>query len=124
MFSLGFSCAIFIGWEFYEFTMDRLYGLHLQRSLPTSDSGLVDTMVDFIFGVAGALTAMLYTAFKRNGVIGKNKTKIRLQKQRENEQAAEKERVWQDYLSKKQERENMFLNDSFFTEKPDELTGK
>ena len=124
MFSLGFSCAIFIGWEFYEFTMDRLYGLHLQRSFPTSDSGLVDTMVDFIFGVAGALTAMLYTAFKRNGVIGKNKTKIRLQKQRENEQAAEKERVWQDYLSKKQERENMFLNDSFFTEKPDELTGK
>ncbi len=124
MFSLGFSCAICVGWEFYEFTMDRLYGLHLQRSLPTSDCGLTDTMVDLIIGVAGALIAMLYIAFKRNGVIGKDKNRIKQQKQRENEQAAEKERVWQDYLLKKRERENLFNNDSFFTETPDELTDK
>ena len=123
MFSLGFSCAVSVGWEFYEFTMDRLYGLHLQRSLPTSDSGLVDTMVDLILGVAGALVAMLLIAFIRNGVIGKNKARIKLQKQRENEQAAEKERVWQDYLAKKQERENLLSKENYFMEMPDELTG-
>ena len=122
MFSLGFSCAICIGWEFYEFTMDRLYGLHLQRSLPTSDSGLVDTMVDLILGVAGALISMLYISFKRNGVIGKDKNRIKLQKKRENEQAAEKERVWQDYLYKKQEMDNLLSKDSYFIEKPDGLT--
>ena len=124
MFSLGFSCAICIGWEFYEFTMDRLYGLHLQRSVPTSDSGLVDTMVDLIMGVAGALIAMLYVAFKRNGVIGKDKKRIKIQKQREAQEAEEKERVWQDYLVKKQERENLLSNDSFFLDSPDSFTDK
>ena len=122
MFSLGFSSAICIGWEFYEFTMDRLYGLHLQRSLPTSDSGLVDTMVDLILGVAGALLSMLYISFKRNGLIGKDKNRIKLQKKRENELAAEKERVWQDYLYKKQEMDNLLSKDNYFIEKPDELT--
>ncbi len=122
MFSLGFSCAICIGWEFYEFTMDRLYGLHLQRSLPTSDSGLVDTMVDLILGVAGAVIAMLYIAFKRNGIIGKDKKKIKAEKQRENEMYAEKERVWQEYLSKKNEKSSLMSKDRYFYEMPTDLT--
>lgn len=124
MFSLGFACAICVGWEFYEFTMDRLYGLHLQRSVPISDSGLVDTMVDLIIGVAGAVLAMLFTAFKRNGVIGKNKNQIKARKQRENEMYEEKERVWQEYLEKKEQKNSLLSNDGYFIERPDELTGK
>lgn len=123
MFSLCFSAAISVGWEFYEFTMDRLYGLHLQRSLPTSDSGLVDTMVDLILGMSGALIAMLYISFKRNGIIGKNKEKIQAQKQREEEMYDEKERLWQQYQIKKQERENLISKDGYYYEKSDDLTG-
>lgn len=123
MFSLGFSVAVCVGWEFYEFTMDRLYGLHLQRSLPTSDSGLVDTMVDLILGVAGALISMLYISFKRNGIIGKDKNRIKAYKQRENDMYAEKERVWQEYVSKKQQKSNLLSNDGYFYEMPDDLTG-
>lgn len=124
MFSLCFAVSICVGWEFYEFTMDRLYGLHLQRSLPISDSGLVDTMVDLILGVAGALIAMLYTSFKRNGVIGKDKNRIKAQKKRENEMYAQKERVWQDYLAKEHSRENLLSSDGYFFEMPNDLTGK
>ena len=123
MFSLGFSCAICIGWEFYEFTMDRLYGLHLQRSLPTSDSGLVDTMVDLILGVAGALIAMLYISFKRNGVIGRDKERIKARKKREEELYSEKERVWLDHVSKQEQKNSLLANDGYFYEMPDDLTG-
>lgn len=103
MFSLGFTTAICVGWEFYEFTMDRLYGLHLQRSTPLSDSGLVDTMVDLILGVAGGLFTMLFVSFRRNGVIGKNRKRIKEQKARENEMYEEKEMVWQAYVKRRQE---------------------
>lgn len=66
MFALFISISISVGWEFYEFSMDRIYGMDLQRSIPTSDIGLVDTMVDLILGTAGALTGMFVTAFRRN----------------------------------------------------------
>ena len=60
-----------VGWEFYEFTMDRLYGLHLQMSNPASEAGLIDTMTDFIYGTSGALAGMFLTAFYRNGKLGR-----------------------------------------------------
>ena len=41
MFGLCFSLGIDVGWEIYEFTMDRLYGLSLQCSSPTTDYGLI-----------------------------------------------------------------------------------
>lgn len=75
LFALSFSVMLMVGWEFYEFTMDKLYGLNLQRSAFNSESGLIDTMVDLIFGSAGALVGMFYIAFKKNNVISKRKAK-------------------------------------------------
>lgn len=75
LFALGFAVTITVAWEYYEFTMDKLYGLNLQRSAFNSESGLVDTMVDLILGSAGALTGMFVTAFKRNRVFDKSKNK-------------------------------------------------
>ena len=72
-FILGFAVTITVAWEYYEFTMDKLYGLNLQRSAFNSESGLVDTMVDLILGSAGSLTGMFVTAFKRNRVFDKSK---------------------------------------------------
>ncbi|HBL41650.1 MAG TPA: hypothetical protein DDY98_08930 [Ruminococcaceae bacterium] len=54
----GMALAILVGWEIYEFTMDRLYGFTLQMSDPFSEEGLVDTMTDFIIGAAGSLAGM------------------------------------------------------------------
>lgn len=89
LFSLGFALVIAVGWEFYEFSMDRLYGMNLQCSSLMSESGLIDTMTDLIMGSSGALLGMFYTSFKRNGIIGKNRKEIRarLKAQREVEKA-------------------------------------
>lgn len=75
MFALAFSVTLMTGWEFYEFTMDRLYGLNLQNSAFNSESGLIDTMVDLIFGAAGALTGMFITAFSKAGFFRKGRKK-------------------------------------------------
>lgn len=75
MFSLTFSVCVLTGWEFYEFSMDRIYGLYLQRSDYYSESGLLDTMADLIIGSAGAVTCMLTTAFAKAGRLGKKKKK-------------------------------------------------
>lgn len=80
LFALCFAVTITVGWEYYEFTMDRLYGLNLQRSAYNSEAGLVDTMVDLILGSAGALTGMFVTAFKRNGVMEKRKAEKTVKK--------------------------------------------
>lgn len=47
----AFCFAIFIGtaWEIFEFAMDRLFGLNMQKT------GLMDTMGDLIVNMAGAL---------------------------------------------------------------------
>lgn len=60
----GVALGMLVGWEIYEFTMDRLYGFALQNSTPFSESGLIDTMTDFIIGAAGGLAGMFYYAFK------------------------------------------------------------
>ncbi len=75
LFALAFSVTLMVGWEFYEFTMDKLYGLALQRSAFNSESGLMDTMIDLIFGSGGALAGMFVTAFKKNNVFKKRKAK-------------------------------------------------
>ena len=51
-----------VGWEFYEFTMDRLYGFVMQHGQEPNGLGLTDTMVDLILGSAGAVAAMLREA--------------------------------------------------------------
>ncbi len=72
MFSLAFGVMLLVGWEFYEFTMDRLYGLNLQRTEYYTDAGLVDTMVDLIVGAAGSLLSMFVTAFSKRKKEKKN----------------------------------------------------
>lgn len=66
-----------VAWEFYEFTMDRLYGCTLQRSFIPDEGGLVDTMPDLILSGAGALIGMFFVAFTKNGIIGKNRKALR-----------------------------------------------
>lgn len=85
MFSLCFAVAILVGWEFYEFTMDRLYGFVMQHGHELYAEGLTDTMVDLILGSGGALAAMFVESFKVTGIIGKDKKKVRAEykKQRE-----------------------------------------
>ena len=77
MFSLLFSVFISLAWEFYEFTMDRLYGYTLQQSFILDEGGLLDTMLDLILAGAGALIGMFLVAFTKNGIIGKNRREIR-----------------------------------------------
>lgn len=77
MFSLGCAMAVLVGWEYYEYTMDRLYGFVMQHGQKPYAHGLTDTMVDLMLGTGGALVAMFIEAFRRVGIIGKNKKAIR-----------------------------------------------
>ena len=97
LFALCFSLGISVGWEIYEFTMDRLYGLHLQCSEPTSEAGLLDTMGDFIVAAAGAIAGMFLVAFYRNGKIGRRKREIRARLAREKREEAIKQQLWEAY---------------------------
>lgn len=99
MFAICFSLGISVGWEIYEFTMDRLYGLALQCSTITSEAGLVDTMVDFIVASAGALAGMFAVAFYRNGKYGKYKKQVRARILREKKDAERKDRLWEAYVN-------------------------
>lgn len=74
LFSLGFSISILVGWEFYEFTMDRLYGFVMQHGQKPYSAGLTDTMVDLMLGTAGAMAAMFYEAFKRAGKLKRTRS--------------------------------------------------
>ena len=48
VFALAFSVAIGAVWEIFEFAMDSIFGLNMQKS------GLVDTMWDLIVDTLGA----------------------------------------------------------------------
>lgn len=98
LFSIAFSLAIAVGWEIYEFTMDRLYGLHLQQSIPTAETGLLDTMGDFICATVGALLGMFFISFYRNGKFGKYKKSVRRKIEMEKFKSAKKEELWHEYL--------------------------
>lgn len=99
LFSVCFSLGISVGWEIYEFTMDRLYGMQLQCSTPISEAGLLDTMWDFIIATAGALAGMFLVAFYRNGKLGKNKKAVRERIAREKRESECKEQLWEAYLN-------------------------
>lgn len=51
VFSFSFATMIGVMWEVFEFSMDQLFGLNMQKS------GLVDTMSDFIINSVGAFLA-------------------------------------------------------------------
>ncbi len=75
MFSFTGAIAILVGWEIYEFTMDRLYGMFMQRSDLFSEIGLTDTMWDLINDTIGALCSMFVLAFSRNGKFKRRRKK-------------------------------------------------
>lgn len=62
VFSFCFALAIGTLWELYEFTMDSVFGLNMQKS------GLVDTMWDLAVDAGGAFIASLigYFYIKQN----------------------------------------------------------
>ena len=97
LFSLAFALSIAVGWEIYEFSMDKLYGMTLQK-------GNTDTMVDFISCAVGAVITMLFVAFLRNGIIGKNKEKVKEERRSENEKRLLKDKLYLDYINSREEK--------------------
>ena len=51
LFAVGFGAI----WEIFEFTMDSLFGLDMQKTMLGDPSGLTDTMWDLIVDALGAL---------------------------------------------------------------------
>ena len=96
LFSLAFALSIAVGWEIYEFSMDKLYGMTLQK-------GNTDTMVDFISCAIGAVVTMLLVAFYRNGIIGKNKAEVKEMRRLENEKHLLKDKLYADYIKSKED---------------------
>lgn len=96
LFSLAFALSIAVGWEIYEFSMDKLYGMTLQK-------GNTDTMVDFISCAIGAVVTMLFVAFLRNGIIGKNKEQVKEERRLQNEKRLLKDKLYLDYIKSKEE---------------------
>ncbi len=85
LFALTGAITVLVGWEVYEFTMDRLYGFVMQHGQVPYAEGLTDTMVDLLLGAGGALVAMFLEAFRRAGFIGKNKKEVRAKVKAERE---------------------------------------
>jgi hypothetical protein len=62
LFSFAFAMAVGAVWEVFEFGMDSVFGLNMQKT------GLVDTMWDLIVDAIGALTiASLGYAYMKSG---------------------------------------------------------
>lgn len=93
-FGICFAQFIAVGWEIYEFSMDSIYGLNLQRR----ETGVLDTMTDFCVCAAGSVLGMLFVAFLRNGIIGKNKQKIREENRKKEEIRLLKDKLYEEYL--------------------------
>lgn len=51
LFALGFGAV----WEIFEFTMDQVFGMNMQKAMLDDPSGLTDTMWDLIVDTIGAL---------------------------------------------------------------------
>ncbi len=102
LFALGFALSIGMGWEIYEFSMDRIYGMTLQNSAPYTEYGLIDTMIDMIMCAIGSVVGMLLVAFYRNGIIGKDRAKIKEQRRLENEKRIFKDKLYEAYMRQKE----------------------
>lgn len=107
LFALTFALGIAVGWEIYEFSMDRIYGMNLQCSAPDTEAGLIDTMVDFIMCSIGAVAGMLSVAFLRNGIIGKNKEAVKEQRRLENEKRLLKDKLYKEYIKDRDNGEDL-----------------
>jgi len=54
-FAFVFAVAIGALWEIFEFAMDTLFGMNMQKPMLDDPSGLTDTMWDLIVDTLGAL---------------------------------------------------------------------
>lgn len=54
MFAFVFAMALGTAWEIFEFAMDQIFGLNMQKPMLGDPSGLTDTMWDMIVNMAGA----------------------------------------------------------------------
>ncbi len=55
LFAFMFALGIGALWEIFEFTMDQVFGMNMQKPMLNDDSGLTDTMFDLIVDAIGAL---------------------------------------------------------------------
>ncbi|MPS70499.1 MAG: hypothetical protein E2586_18625 [Novosphingobium sp.] len=58
-FAFCFSVALGALWEIFEFAMDQIFGMNMQKPMLNDPSGLTDTMWDLIVDTTGALFASL-----------------------------------------------------------------
>lgn len=59
LFAFSFSVSIGALWEVFEFAMDQLFGLTMQKPMLGDPSGLTDTMWDLIVDAVGAAIVSL-----------------------------------------------------------------
>ena len=59
LFAFFFAVALGAIWEIFEFTMDQLFGLNMQKPMLGDPSGLTDTMWDLIVDTLGAAVACI-----------------------------------------------------------------
>lgn len=55
LFAFMFAVTVGVLWEIFEFAMDSLFGLNMQKPMLGDPSGLTDTMWDLIVDASGAL---------------------------------------------------------------------
>ncbi len=67
LFAFCFAVAVGAIWEIFEFAMDSLFGLNMQKPMFDDPSGLTDTMWDLIVDTLGALAVSVvsYLCMKR-----------------------------------------------------------
>lgn len=58
-FAFTFAVAMGALWEIFEFAMDRVFGMNMQKPMAGDPSGLTDTMWDLIVDALGALAVSL-----------------------------------------------------------------
>lgn len=54
LFAFLFAVSVGALWEIFEFSMDQLFGLTMQKPMLGDDSGLTDTMFDLVVDTLGA----------------------------------------------------------------------
>ena len=59
--------------------------------------------MDFISCSIGAVITMLLVAFLRNGIIGKNKEKVKEERRLENEKRLLKDKLYKEYMGSKED---------------------
>lgn len=74
--AVALAMALGSAWEIFEFTVDQLFDLDMQRKTLSDNSGLVDTMVDEIVNAVGAIISVtiahLRTSHRRGRQWAKN----------------------------------------------------